>query len=181
MVPVYALTAIAIALIAVWSIAILARVRSATLVQASADVRQFTMAAKIIVADKTVPDSVVEFVGWLSNEIKRPRLAMWITAQILNGRINGEISTQSSELSNDIDALKEEQRQALAQCIAYGLLSSAGASPVFASYLHRVISFALFEARTRRVTDSEKTRAIIVEFNQRDKRAHRAHFEMAHA
>jgi hypothetical protein len=180
MVPIIVLIILAASTFATWRAAKLSRARSAELVQGSADIRQFTSAARLLISDRTVPASVVEFVVLLSKEVGHARLAVWSTRQILSGRLFDETNPKNSELSRNIDLLNEEQRQALAQCIVYGLLSSAAASPFLASYLHRAIEFGLFEAHTRRVADPEKTRAIIVEFNQKKRRSGRRIFGAAH-
>jgi len=146
-----------------------AKRRTKVLAQGRSDIKQFTAAATALIEDLTLPESVADFVALLSRQVGRPYMAWWIAGEILSGRIYEKPKPPKNEASRlfreDMGRLNGDQRQSLAQCVAYCLTSSAAADVFFAVYLRRVISFGLFEPDTKSVSDAEKTRAIVVEYS----------------
>jgi len=149
------------------AIAAIAKVRARVLAQGRADLQQFVRVSKRLIDDRTVPEAVVEFVHRLSSEAGRPGLARWMTLEILSGRFAERPSNpRDGGLMQDVDKLNADQKQALAQCLAFGLMSSAAANQLLAIYLRRVIFFGLFESDTKRIGDAEKTRVIVMEYSR---------------
>jgi hypothetical protein len=146
-----------------------ARGRQLVLAQGRADLQQFGRSAIAIIEDKAMPESVAAFVAKLGTEAGNPRIAMWLGMEILKGRTFERPGPPANEgaarFRTDLDRLSDEQKQALAQCIAYFMMSSAAAHQILAVYLRRIIYFGLFEYSTRRVKDVERTRAIVLEYS----------------
>jgi len=131
---------------------------------------KFERATMRLIKDETTPEPVVEMLGIISKEIGRSRLAMWAVAEILSGRMSETPKTTTARarvLKGALDQLTEPQMHLLAESIAHGLLTSASAHPLLASYLQRALFFAFFTPNTNRVDDGDKARAIIVDYGLR--------------
>lgn len=131
---------------------------------------KFERATMQLIKDESLPDPVVEMLGVISKEIGRPRLAMWVVAEILSGRLSNApkaISDRARDLRKSLDQLTEPQLHLLAECIAHGLMISASSHPFIASYLQRAVFFTMFVPNSDRVDDGDKARAIIVDYGIR--------------
>jgi len=132
---------------------------------------KFERATMRLIKDDTTPDSVVELLGMISQRIGRPDLAVWAAGEILTGRMfeaqRPAKTDRGRVLRKALDQLTEPQTHLLAESIAHGLMTSASAHPILASYLQRAISFAFFAPNTDRVDDGDKARAIIVDYGIR--------------
>lgn len=116
------------AVVTIATLAHIAARRSRVLSQGSAYLQQFATAAKFLIEDKTVPDNVVEFVNRIADEAGRRGIAYWVAGEIRSGRLYDPSPPTTPEgiaFRESLSKLDAKQRQVLAQCMAYCLLSSA--------------------------------------------------------
>jgi hypothetical protein len=144
--------------------------RQRVIQQGRVDLQKFTSATVGLINDPKTPNAIAEFLTRNASDATQPYMARWFAARIKDGTLFQEerepASDKGREFQQAFRKLDESQKQAFAQCFAYCLMSSAACDPFRATAIRNIIQFGMFEYRTPRVNDTEKARAIVVEYSR---------------
>ncbi len=94
-------------------------------------------AARVLIADDRVPESVVYFVCWFQTNIGGYALARRFTRDILVGEVQRARSStgdSSFALMRDLDKLGVQQSKAFQSMVGFGMLSCAYSDPLLSKY-----------------------------------------------
>lgn len=152
---VYALVSIGIfSLLLVWArcLAIDAKVASELLDNAYE-------ASQRLIKSEATPDSVLQFTEFFAAQMGRPALVRGFAWHLIKGNRRGAVSARTLRLSADLESLDPNGMENFSKMIAFGMVSSAAADPLFSRIYLNVVKMFLSQSGSKNDTAISPDRA----------------------
>jgi hypothetical protein len=103
---------------------------------------EFYESAQRLLKDEATPQSVVEFVSFLSSRVGRPELARSFAYHLIRGRVARNESAGGRRFVQEIAEMPQASRETFAALVLHGMVSSAAADMFLSRvYLFWVLQF----------------------------------------